>query len=61
MVTVVDSKDFLRHFASQEMVEDVHNDIGSDPTSDSGLRMVVDLLVEQVECADLVVLNKVRE
>jgi len=53
LVTVVDSASFTRDFASRAPLA-ARPDLG-----DGGnLRPVVDLLVEQVECADVIVANK---
>ena len=53
LVTVVDAATFTRDYASRTAVA------GRPELGDGGnLRPVVDLLVEQVECADVLVLNK---
>ena len=57
LVTVVDSKDFLEQYNASDLVGH-RPDLGQDLTGESGYRKVVDLLVEQVECADVVLLNK---
>ena len=60
MVTVVDSVDFFEKYSSKDSMEnrpDLGQFMGS--SGDVGFRAVVDLLVEQVECADLIVCNKV--
>jgi len=53
MVTIVDSATFVRDYASRAPLA-ARPDLGEGGT----LRPVVDLLVEQVECADFVILNK---
>lgn len=53
MVTVVDAFNFLRDYASQDQVADRGESLGEEDQ-----RTVVDLLVEQVEFADVLVLNK---
>jgi len=53
MVTIVDSATFVRDYASRAPLA-ARPDLGEGGT----LRPVVDLLVEQVECADWVILNK---
>lgn len=53
MVTVVDAAAFLRDFGSTDSLADRGETAGSDDT-----RMLSDLLVEQVEFADTIVLNK---
>mmetsp|Transcript_2194 Transcript_2194/g.3610 ORF Transcript_2194/g.3610 Transcript_2194/m.3610 type:complete len:598 (+) Transcript_2194:105-1898(+) len=53
MVTVVDASTFTKDFASRQPLAS-RPDLGDGGT----LRPVVDLLVEQVECADYVLLNK---
>jgi G3E family GTPase len=53
MVTVVDAAAFLRDFSSADSLEDRGETAGVDDT-----RMLSDLLVEQVEFADTIVLNK---
>lgn len=58
LVTVVDSSGFLSEYQSQDRIAD-RPDLGGDKVeAGSGRRRVVDLLVEQVECADVVILNK---
>ena len=54
MVTVVDSASFTKDYSSKAPVA-ARPELGDG----GGMRPVVDLLVEQVECADFVVLNKV--
>lgn len=53
MVTIVDSGTFIQDFASRAPLA-ARPDLGEG----GNLRPVVDLLVEQIECADWVVLNK---
>jgi G3E family GTPase len=57
LITVVDSKDFLEQYNASDLIGH-RPDLGQDLTGESGYRKVVDLLVEQVECADVVLLNK---
>jgi len=68
MITVVDSPHFFRLYSSKNGVADHEELLGKEEqkveTYDTMKwveveRKVVDLLVEQVECADMVVLNKV--
>ena len=54
MVTVVDSASFMNDYSSKAPVA-ARPELGDG----GGMRPVVDLLVEQVECADFIVLNKV--
>ena len=56
MVTIVDAASFVADFASRAPLA-ARPDLGEG----GNLRPVVDLLVEQVECADFVVLNKVDQ
>jgi G3E family GTPase len=53
MVTVVDAAAFLRDYASHDSLADRGETAGDDDG-----RMLVDLLVEQVEFADVIVVNK---
>jgi G3E family GTPase len=53
LVTVVDSATFIQDYSSRASLA-ARPDLGEG----GGLRPVVDLLVEQIECADFVVLNK---
>ena len=53
MVTVVDAKNFLREYASAESLSTRGVGLGPDDT-----RTVVDLLIEQVEFANVLVLSK---
>ncbi len=54
MVTVVDALNFLGDYASQDDLRDRGEALGEDDD-----RTVVDLLIEQVEFADVIVLNKI--
>ena len=56
MVTVVDAASLLRDYASQDFLRDRGETAG-----DGDDRALVDLLVEQIEFADVVVLNKVSD
>lgn len=49
LVTIVDAADFLRRF---------HESPTEQATENLGTKKLVELLIEQVECADLIVLNK---
>jgi G3E family GTPase len=53
LVTVVDSATFLQHYLSTRT-------LGSEglATSDQDTRTLADLLIEQVECANVIILNK---
>jgi G3E family GTPase len=53
MVTVVDAMNFLRDYASQD---DLHS--RGEALGEEDDRTVVDLLIEQVEFADVIVINK---
>ncbi|MEM6704400.1 MAG: GTP-binding protein [Acidobacteriota bacterium] len=53
MVTVVDAASFLRDYAASEALQDRGESLGEDD-----LRTVTHLLVDQVEFADVIVLNK---
>jgi G3E family GTPase len=53
MVTVVDAINLTRDFASHDFLRDRGSSLGEDDQ-----RTLVDLLVEQIEFADVVVLNK---
>lgn len=53
MVTVVDAHNFLRDYASADYLED--RGIAAD---DGDVRSIVELLVEQVEFADVILVNK---
>jgi G3E family GTPase len=56
LVTVVDSSTFLAEFEKRNTVEQ-RSDLGASDTTD-GDRQVVDLMCEQIEVADIIVLNK---
>ena len=57
LITVVDSKMFLTQYNSKDMI--AHRpDLGEDQSGESGYRKVVELLVEQVECSDVIIMNK---
>jgi len=56
MVTVVDSSTFLAEFQKRNKVEQ-RQDLGASDFTD-GNRQVVDLMCEQIECADVLVTNK---
>ena len=53
MVTVVDGKNFLRDYGSAESLKERALSLGEEDERD-----VVDLLIEQVEFADVLILNK---
>ncbi|MCW5733401.1 MAG: zinc metallochaperone GTPase ZigA [Enhydrobacter sp.] len=53
MVTVVDARSFLEDFSTAEFLRD-----RGQTANDEDARTVVDLLVEQVEFADVIVINK---
>ncbi len=57
VVTVVDAGDFLTHCRSGDLLRQ-RPDLCGEETKDGGGRMIVDLLMEQVEQADAIVLNK---
>lgn len=54
MVTVVDAANLLKDYASSDFLRDRGESLGDDDE-----RTLVDLLVEQIEFADVVVLNKI--
>ncbi|SCD25347.1 zinc metallochaperone GTPase ZigA [Brucella inopinata] len=54
MVTVVDAANFLKDYASSDFLRDRGESLGEEDE-----RTLVDLLVEQIEFADVVVLNKI--
>lgn len=56
MVTVVDAVNLLRDYSSTDFLRDRGESLGDDDK-----RTLVDLLVEQIEFADVVVLNKVDD
>jgi len=53
LVTVVDGFNFLRDYASQDLLDDRGESMGEEDQ-----RTVVDLLVDQIEFCDVIVLNK---
>lgn len=53
MVTVVDAANLVKNYSSQQFLRDQDESLGEDDE-----RTLVDLLVEQMEFADVVVLNK---
>ncbi|MDQ8728402.1 zinc metallochaperone GTPase ZigA [Bradyrhizobium sp. LHD-71] len=56
MVTVVDAVNLLKDYSSTDFLRQRGESLGDDDT-----RCLADLLVEQIEFADVVVLNKVRD
>jgi G3E family GTPase len=54
MVTVVDACNLMKDYSSQSLLRDRGESLGADDD-----RTLVDLLVEQIEFADVVVLNKI--
>lgn len=56
MVTVVDAVNLLRDYASTDFIRDRGESLGVDDK-----RTMVDLLVEQIEFADVIVLNKIDD
>lgn len=54
MVTVVDGFNFLKDYASYDMLQDRGESLGEQDN-----RGVVDLLIEQIEFCDVIVLNKI--
>ena len=58
LVTVVDTSAFLQEYESRDVIANRPDLGGNEAQGGSGQRRVVDLLVEQVECADIVLLNK---
>lgn len=56
MVTVVDALNLLRDFHSTDLLQDRSQSLGEDDE-----RSVVDLLVEQIEFADTLIINKISE
>jgi G3E family GTPase len=56
MVTVVDAVNLLRDYASHDFLRDRGESLGEGDT-----RRLIDLLVDQIEFADVVVLNKVAD
>lgn len=53
MVTVVDAANLIRNYSSTELLKDKGENLGEEDT-----RTLVDLLVEQIEFANVVLLNK---
>lgn len=56
MVTVVDAVNLLRDYSSTDFIRERGESLGADDK-----RTMVDLLVEQIEFADVVVLNKIDD
>jgi G3E family GTPase len=56
MVTVVDAMNLLRQYSSQGLLRDTGESLGEEDA-----RTIVNLLVEQIEFADVIVLNKVSD
>lgn len=56
MVTVVDAVNLLGQYASQDFLRDTAESLGEEDE-----RTIVSLLVEQIEFADVIVLNKVTD
>jgi len=56
MVTVVDAQSLLRDYASHDFLRDRGETAGDDDD-----RTLVDLLVDQIEFADVIVINKIAE
>lgn len=56
MVSVVDAKNFLENFWSQEILKDRNWEVGIDDE-----RTIVDLMTEQIEFCDVLVVNKISE
>ncbi len=56
MVTVVDAVNLLRDFHSTDLLQDRNHSLDEDD-----LRGVADLLVEQIEFADTVIINKISD
>ena len=54
MVTVVDATNFEKDFNSKDKLTDRGQQVGTDD-----VRSIVDLLVDQIEFADVILLNKV--
>ncbi|MEO1192463.1 MAG: zinc metallochaperone GTPase ZigA [Pseudomonadota bacterium] len=54
MVTVVDAANLLRDYASTDFLKDRGESLGEEDT-----RTLVNLLVEQIEFADVIILNKI--
>ena len=61
LVTVVDGSSFLEHWESKQCLDE-RPELGTDDYEEGGgERQLVDLLVEQIECADVLVLNKMDQ
>ena len=58
LLQVVDASTFLGEFEKRNKVQQ-RPDLGADDFSDQNNRQVVDLMCEQIECADVLVVNKV--
>ncbi|MFC4892029.1 GTP-binding protein [Pseudofrancisella aestuarii] len=56
MVTVVDTANFMNHYSSSEYLKDTSESLGEEDD-----RAIVDLMVEQIEFANVIILNKVDE
>ena len=56
MITVVDARNLLRDYCSTDFLRDRGESLGEDDE-----RNVVDLLVDQIEFADTIVVNKISE
>jgi G3E family GTPase len=56
MVTVVDTMNLLTDYASHDFLKDRGEEVGTEDD-----RTLVDLLVDQIEFADLIVLNKISD
>ena len=54
MVTVVDAENFLAHFGSDQTLSDLKMGL-----SEEDERPLVNLMVEQIEFADIIILNKI--
>lgn len=54
MVTVVDAKNFLQNFSSQEQLKDRKWEAGIEDE-----RTIVDLMTEQIEFCDVLIINKI--
>jgi G3E family GTPase len=59
LVTVIDSNTFVDYYESRRVLDEAP-ELGEDEFQEGGgQRQIVDLLVEQLECADIVICNKV--